>query len=345
MNLPEEFFSPQEGMVLLNAEIAKYSTPLLLVGSARSIEKLVGLGLLLTEKVQVISSVVSHPTLQQAVSSVKGLSGLEIYEVVAVGGGSSIDFAKGLIFELAKKNSHCKRFLAIPTTAGSGSESTTFATFWDGGSKHSISEEFLAPSNVIYIPELLRTQTPHQFVTTTCDAVSHCMDTLWNRNATNVSVDYARYSLQLLEPVVDYLPEGPLLASPSLLRDALLGATLAGRAISISKTSLGHALSYPITSKLGVPHGLAVGLTISSILKFVLKESRESPLLSTFHQFAGIAEKITKEAKAVIGDRAAEVYARVPEFAGLALEYSRANNFIIDMNKGDLEGILRTSLV
>lgn len=344
MNLHKEFLSQQDGVSRLNLEISRCLTPLLLIGSARSIETLVGLGLVLTPQVHVISDVVSHPTLEQAVSSVKDLAGLGIFEVVAVGGGSSIDFAKGVIFELAKNNSGCRRFFAIPTTAGSGSESTSFATFWDGGSKQSISEKFLAPDTVIYIPELLRTQNSRQFVTTTCDAVSHCMDTLWNKNATEASISYARYALKLLRPVVEYLPEDPRIAPPSLLSDALLGATLAGRAINISKTSLSHALSYPLTSKLLIPHGLAVGLTLQSVLNFVSKTDQEDNQISSLDEFLGIAETISRQAKEGLGNRATEVRARIPEFAGLTLEYSRSQNFIRSVTKGELEEILNTSL-
>lgn len=344
MKLHKEFLSPQHGVSLLNLEISRCLTPLLLVGSERSIKRLVGLGLVLSRKVQVISDVVSHPTLEQAVSSVKDLGGLRIFEVVAVGGGSSIDFAKGVIFELAKHENECRRFLAIPTTAGSGSECTSFATFWDGGSKQSISEKFLTPNTVIYIPELLRTQNSMQFVTTTSDAVSHCMDTLWNKNASKVSIGYARDALKLLRPVVDYLPEDPSLAPPNLLSDALLGATLAGRAINISKTSLSHALSYPLTSKLGIPHGLAVGLTLYSILSLVTKKGLDNNKISSLDEFSGIAQTISKQAKDGLGERAADVHARIPEFAGLTLEYSRSENFIRSVNKGELEDILKTSL-
>lgn len=344
MNLDKEFLSPQEGVSHLNLEISRCLTPLLLVGSARSIERLVGLGLVLTRQVHVISDVVSHPTLEQAVSSVKDIGSLGIFEVVAVGGGSSIDFAKGVIFELAKRNNECRRFLAVPTTAGSGSECTSFATFWDGGSKQSISEEFLAPDEVIYIPELLRTQNSRQFVTTTCDAVSHCMDALWNKNATELSTSYAKRALQLLRPVVNYLPEDPRRATPSLLSDALLGATLAGRAINISKTSLSHALSYPLTSKLGIPHGLAVGITLYSILNLVIKTHIEDDQISSLDEFLGIAEIISRQAKEGLSHRVAEVHARIPEFAGLTLEYSRSKNFIRSVTKGELEEILKTSL-
>lgn len=344
MNLQNEFLSPQDGMSRLNLEISRCLNPLLLVGSARSLESLVGLGLALTQQVQVISDVVSHPTLEQVVSSVKDLGSLGIFEVVAVGGGSSIDFAKGVIFELAKHNNECRRFLAIPTTAGSGSESTSFATFWDGGSKQSISEEFLAPDEVIYIPELLRTQSSRQFVTTTCDAVSHCMDTLWNKNATEVSTSYARDALQVLKPVVEYLPEDPRLAPPSLLSDALLGATLAGRAINISKTSLSHALSYPLTSKLGIPHGLAVGVTLYSIMNLVIKTHIEGDQILSLDEFLEIAETISRQAKEGLGNRAAEVHERIPEFAGLTLGYSRSENFIRSVTKGELEETLKASL-
>lgn len=344
MNLHKECLSPRDGASLLNLEISRCLTPLLLVGSARSIERLVGFGLVLSRQVRVISDVVSHPTLEQAVASVKDLGSLGIFEVVAVGGGSSIDFAKGIIFELAKHNNECRRFIAIPTTAGSGSESTSFATFWDEGSKQSISEEFLAPDKVIYIPELLRTQNSRQFVTTTCDAVSHCMDTLWNKNATEVSISYARDALQLLKPVVEYLPEDPGLATPSLLSDALVGATLAGRAINISKTSLSHALSYPLTSKLGIPHGLAVGLTLYSILSLLTKTGLEDDQISSLDEFLGIAQTISRQAQEVLGNRAADVHARIPEFAGLTLEYSRSENFIRSVTSGELEEILKLSL-
>jgi alcohol dehydrogenase class IV len=338
-----EFLTMASGMKLINAELDRCISPVLLVGSQRGIQQLEGYGLEFGSNVEVIDEVSSHPTLEEVLKTISRLPRFQTFEVIAIGGGSVIDFAKGLILEFAKIGSKCQKFQAVPTTAGSGSECTTFATFWDGATKQSLDDESLLPSNAIYIPELLRSQTAKQFVAATSDAVAHCLDTLWNKNATSESKGYAEAALELLIPVVEYLPNEPTNAPPSLLQAAQHGAALAGQAINISRTSISHALSYPLTTRLDIPHGLATGLTLRSILTLVLASEIAEEMRSRLQKQIGIAAKVTESTLGFLESESVNISKAVPNLVRDTLGYSRLSNFVLEVTESELEKVLEDS--
>lgn len=338
-----EFLTIASGVKVIHAELDRSLSPVLLVGSQRGIQQLEGYGLKFDSNVQVIDEVSSHPTLEEVRKTMSRFPWFQTFEVIAIGGGSAIDFAKGLILELAKIERKCQKFQAVPTTAGSGSECTTFATFWDGATKQSLDDESLLPGNAIYIPELLRSQTAKQFVAATSDAVAHSLDTLWNKNATSESKGYAEAALELLLPVVEYLPNQPTNAPPSLLQAAQHGAALAGQAINISKTSISHALSYPLTTRLDIPHGLATGLTLRSILTLVLASEIEKEMRSRLQKHIGIAAKVTESSLGFLVSESVNISEAVPALVQDALGYSRLSNFVMEVTASDLEQVLMDS--
>jgi alcohol dehydrogenase class IV len=335
-----EFLTIASGIKLINAELDRSLSPVLLVGSQRGIHQLEGYGLKFGSNVEVIDEVSSHPTLEEVRKTMSRFPRFQSFEVIAIGGGSAIDFAKGLILEFEKIGIKCQKFQAVPTTAGSGSECTTFATFWDGATKQSLDDESLLPGNAIYIPELLRSQTAKQFVAATSDAVAHSLDTLWNKNATSESNGYAEAALKLLLPVVEFLPNQPTNAPPSLLQAAQHGAALAGQAINISRTSISHALSYPLTTRLEIPHGLATGLTLRSILNIVLDSEIEEELRSRLQKYIGMAAKVTGSTLGFLVSESVDISKLVPTLVQDTLGYSRLNNFVMDVTASDLEQVL-----
>lgn len=160
---------------------------------------------------------------------------IDVY--IAVGGGTVLDTAKlvrGLEGDLPS-------FLAIPTTAGTGAETTRFAVYYDQGKKCSADDVRYLPTDVALIPEFTQTQSAYQRASTEFDAYAQAVESLWAKGATEESRAYARKAL-------DLMAQG----------GQMLGSYWAGRAIDISRTTAAHALSYYMTSHYGIPHGHAV---------------------------------------------------------------------------------------
>ncbi len=206
--------------------------------------------------------------------------------VVALGGGSVIDSAKvfaAALGDFATVDAYLKKragaetikpwpLIAVPTTAGTGSEVTCWGTVWDnaGGVKFSLAHPGLYPEFSIVDPDLMLGKPRELTIQTGLDALSHALESLWNRNSNPVSMAHA---VMAARGVLSTLP---LLAND--LRNADLrermarAATLAGFAFSNTKTAIAHSLSYPITLRHGVPHGIACSFSLPMIIRSVAGE-------------------------------------------------------------------------
>ncbi len=193
--------------------------------------------------------------------------------VLAVGGGTSIDIAKlvscCLTSDLARVISSPERItrdlplIAIPTTAGTGSEATHFAVLYINGVKHSIAHERLLPDACIIDVQLLESVPRSVAAHTGLDAFCQAIESIWSVNSTNESRLCGLEALGLSSLNLESVVNRPNHSSRAAMARA---AHLSGKAINISKTTAAHAISYTLTSKFGIPHGLAVALTIGSCL-------------------------------------------------------------------------------
>lgn len=198
--------------------------------------------------------------------------------VIAVGGGSVIDMAK-MVNNLAahdvspanyidKKKTiehRGKTLVAIPTTAGTGSEATHFAAVYHGKEKYSLAHQHLLPSYAIVDPQLTFNVPPRITASTGMDALSQAIESYWNIYSTDASKQYSREAITLIMGNL----QDAVTNSLSNARIAMAkAANLAGKAINITKTTAPHAISYPITSYFGVSHGHAVALTLPSIFLY-----------------------------------------------------------------------------
>ncbi len=198
--------------------------------------------------------------------------------IVAVGGGSVIDMAK-LIRHFSETPS---AFLAaIPTTAGTGSEATSFAVCYIDGVKHSIADPHMLPNESMLYPPFTFGNSRYLTSCTGFDALAQAIEAYWNVNATEQSDHYAVQAIELIFPT---LPKNELTGNDR--KKLLIGANLAGRAINITKTTIPHALSYVLTSKYGYPHGHAVALTFPFFLKYNLEGSRDRFRANDFDGYA-----------------------------------------------------------
>jgi len=173
--------------------------------------------------------------------------------IVAVGGGRILDAAKLVIRFLEKEKPY---FIAIPTTAGSGSEATPFAVFYKGKEKYSIEDPMMLPDYVLLDANLLSTLSSQQRAISGIDALAQAIESAWNKNATHISI---AKSTQALSVVYNNLVEFVNIRSYESDAAMLHAAHMAGEAIAITRTTGCHALSYYLTAEHGISHGQAVG--------------------------------------------------------------------------------------
>lgn len=217
--------------------------------------------------------------------------------VLALGGGSALDTGKVLAVLLGGPSEFSLgghflsgqllpteaplSVIAIPTTSGTGSEVTPFATVWDDRTckKYSLAGEQMFPALALLDPELTYDMPWNVTFPTGLDALCQAFESLWNRNANPVTTGHALRGAKL---AWDALYQGRALMQSHKARSDLMEASLlAGLAISHTRTALCHSISYPLTSRFGLEHGSACAVTMPAVLEFNLPvNSRELTLLA-----------------------------------------------------------------
>ena len=207
--------------------------------------------------------------------------------IVALGGGSVIDAAKvvasgGNGFDAVKRYLEdgsgedtltAIPIIAIPTTAGTGSEVTSWGSVWDtdAGRKYSLSRRSLYATDALIDPELMVGMPRELTISTALDALSHSLESIWNVNGNPVSTNYA---VNAATEILDTLPElVDDLGNLDLRVRIARAATFAGLAFSNTKTALAHSISYPITLRPGTPHGFAWSFSLPMVMRSVIGAS------------------------------------------------------------------------
>lgn len=198
--------------------------------------------------------------------------------ILAVGGGSVMDTAKLLsimpadeiqIADIIKSgviDCHKKiPLIVIPTTAGSGSESTHFAVVYIGDEKHSLAGSCLLPDYSIIDPESTYSMPQRLTAITGMDALAQAVESFWAVGGNTESRGYAKESIQLNLQSFEQVVTNPDETSRETM---MMAAMLAGKAINISKTTAPHAFSYYLTKKFNIPHGQAVGMLLQVFMHY-----------------------------------------------------------------------------
>jgi phosphonate metabolism-associated iron-containing alcohol dehydrogenase len=230
----------------------------------------------------IIDSVSPNPTIRELSEHIQSIKDIECDTLVAIGGGSVIDVAKALSVLTEQSEERIinvlingstdlnKRFdvIAIPSTAGTGAEVTPFATIWDSKNKkkYSLSSSSLYPIAALVDPELALTLGLKETAYTGLDALSHCFESLWNKNATPFTKSIAFNAIDI---ILETLPSLFNELSNIKFRSRMSWASyMGGLCINHTKTAVAHSISYPLTSHLAIPHGLASGVFLPEILSF-----------------------------------------------------------------------------
>jgi len=230
--------------------------------------------------VTVFDGVAENPTTEHVDAGVEVARRHGIDFLVGLGGGSSMDCAKGINFLLSgggriedywgvgKAVRPMLPMIAIPTTAGTGSEAQSFALISDPVThqKMACGDPKAACRMAILDPELTATQPRAVACATGIDAVSHAVETAGTTRRNEVSIEFTRQAWRRLESSFETAIADP--TNSAARTGMLLGAHLAGAAIEHSMLGAAHACANPLTARFGVTHGVAVGLLLPHIVRF-----------------------------------------------------------------------------
>jgi phosphonate metabolism-associated iron-containing alcohol dehydrogenase len=236
--------------------------------------------------VVVIDNIDTNPDVAELTESCRrfGAAAQKPAVIVALGGGSMIDAAKVLAAsrgDFANVQRHLVErvpldpasfpsIIAVPTTSGTGSEVTSWATVWhrDAMSKYSLAHPRLYPEHAVLDPELTLGAPRALTLATGLDALSHSLESIWNVNANPVSMNHAT---EAAREIMDALPQLLNRLDDAALRARLAKASLmAGLAFSNTKTALAHNISYEITMRHGTPHGIACSFCLPAVMRWAV---------------------------------------------------------------------------
>ena len=219
-----------------------------------------------------------NPRLIDAQRGVKLAIENTIELIISIGGGSVLDMGKLIkalystpdeAINLAKGVTEVIDpnipLVAIPTTAGSGSESTHFAVVYVGNEKYSLADNCLLPNDIILDGNLTVSATKYQKACNVLDALSQSIESAWAVGSTSKSLLMSYEALELcVKNFSDYVNSTD---NPIAAQAMITASNLAGQAINITKTTSAHAWSYGLTKRYGVPHGHAVWATLPKIFE------------------------------------------------------------------------------
>jgi len=233
---------------------------------------------LIKKEVKFLYKISNIPILEELIKIINDIRNFKPDLILAIGGGTIIDYAK--IANLVEVKDNLKELIinynypfknkytklaVIPTTAGSGAEVTSNAVIYVDQIKHSFENELLKPDNYFLIPEFL-ISAPYKIKSSAgFDAIAQAVESLLSKKSSEQSVDYASKSLRVsINSYISFL-ENPNIKNAT---EMSIASNLAGKAISISKTTAPHAASYPFTSLFNISHGHAVSLFFEKFIKY-----------------------------------------------------------------------------
>lgn len=226
----------------------------------------------------------ANPTYEEVVEAIKLYHSRKCDGIIAFGGGSAIDVAKCLkaFVNMDETQDYLCQiitdsripFIAIPTTAGSGSEATPFAVIYRDYEKISVFHETIKPDVSFLDGRYLMSLSGYQKKSSALDALCHGIESIWAMSANAESKHYAEQAIKkVLNHINEYVSDNCSLECCQVMLEA---AHDAGKAISITKTTSAHALSYILTKKYGIAHGHAVALCLPVVWKYMLTDLREN---------------------------------------------------------------------
>ena len=231
------------------------------------------------KNITIIDNVPSNPTIQYCDQELKKIQVNNFDSIIAIGGGSVMDAAKVFLAGLNLKNKSTTELIKfkgifkkniqsifLPTTHGTASEVTMWGTVWDmkNKKKYSIANPELYPTYAILDYQLTESLPVNLSITTLMDALSHSLESIWNKNRSSKTIEYAIDAITLIVNNTQNIEKHKI--SKENRKNLLYSSTLAGLAFSNTKTAVAHSISYPLTIYYNIPHGIASSMTLVPLL-------------------------------------------------------------------------------
>ena len=285
---------------------------------------------------------------------------------IALGGGSVIDTAKIICLmisnninsvhnlineESAKKISEKIKIICIPTTSGTGAEITPFSSIWDkkNGLKYSIVADKLF-RKIILDPKLTLGLPKKIIISSGIDALCQILESSWSNKSNKLSLKSSFLGYKFFSKNINLILED--LNNIKLREEMLISSLLSGISISTANTTLCHSISYPLTAKLNIPHGLACGFSLVEVIKFNSK-SNDMFLKNTLDitkcknsemLIRKISDILTNiEFKSLISQYLSVIEKNIDNLLPLTLN-SRSSNNPVSASLNDVETIIKNSL-
>jgi len=249
-------------------------------------------------------------------------------EVVAVGGGSVIDVGKLVAKDLGG------RLIVFPSLSGSGSEVTQYAVLWDREKckKLSFKGEELYPKIAVLDPLLQLNVPMEQRIISISDAMCHAYEAQFHKDASSRVVRYVITALEFLGVGVRELMN--TFCFPAI--DCItMGSLFAGAAMSLTSTTVCHAVSYPLTVRFGMPHGIATNITLPYFLSKISDNKVNYSYMDGIFEEVGIKYKLSD-----YGVSSEDLQDIVNE----AFEYGKMDRVIFEVDKNELVEALEERL-
>ena len=248
--------------------------------------------------VEVFDQVVPDPPLELVAQGARALAEFRPQAVVAFGGGSPMDCAKAML-EFGKKLGAGAdiRFVAVPTTAGTGSEVTSFAVLTDRekGVKYPLVEDSLLPDIAILDAELTTSVPPTVTADTGIDVFTHAVEAFVSTEATDFSDAAAEKAIKLVKRHLLPAYQNP---EDRKARQGMHNAScLAGIAFSNSGLGLNHGMAHALGARFHIPHGRANGILLPYVMSF--NAGCAEQLTSTAKRYARISRLLELESSSV----------------------------------------------
>ena len=290
--------------------------------------------------------------------------------IVAVGGGSAIDIAKMIaafwyikertyttddILKSIQTKAYLKQnrnisIIAVPSTAGTGSEVTSWATLWDMANfkKYSVDADYLYPKETFIIPEFTLTMPDRLTLATALDALCHATESYWAKDSSSITRELSKAAVKL---IVKYLPKVLEDRQNEYYREKMsLGSLYAGLAFSQTRTTACHSISYPLTMKYGIDHGFACALTLAEVFKINKEHITESDdLLEAFNikDICQLQEWLDRVSENIVHLRLSSFNISeedIPLIVNMSFTQGRMDNNPVSLNEEDVSKLLRAIL-
>ena len=272
-----------------------------------------------------------NPTEESVTDALTKFTQSDCDMIISIGGGSAMDTAKAVKY---RSNKLSLPHIAIPTTAGSGSEATPYSVVIIDGKKVSLSAPELYPEEIILSSELLKSLSPQQKKVSLLDALCHSIESLMTGRSTAESKKYADSSVKLILGNYEEYIKG----NEAEFEDIFKASYYAGRAIAVTKTSVGHAMSYTLTTDYNIRHGQAVAICLIKALEFAEKSGRRHEL-RTIYEILGCDQgelastELMKVYKAMAPELSAEISGCTGETLADRVNMEKLSNSAVDFDR------------